>query len=36
MAVEREKMYLCEVKRRRVKDGGGGFNADVIAAEVCN
>jgi hypothetical protein len=23
MAVEREKMYECEVKRRRVKDGGG-------------
>ncbi len=23
MAVEREKMYQCEVKRRRVKDGGG-------------
>jgi hypothetical protein len=23
MAVEREKIYECEVKRRRVKDGGG-------------
>ena len=23
MAVEREKMYHCEVKRRRVKEGGG-------------
>jgi hypothetical protein len=23
MAVEREKMYECEVKRRRVKEGGG-------------
>jgi hypothetical protein len=23
MAVEREKMYQCEVKRRRVKEGGG-------------
>ena len=23
MAVEREKMYQCEVKRRRIKDGGG-------------
>jgi hypothetical protein len=23
MAVEREKMYECEVKRRRVKAGGG-------------
>lgn len=23
MAVEREKMYECEVKRRRVKTGGG-------------
>ena len=23
MAVEREKIYECEVKRRRVKEGGG-------------
>jgi hypothetical protein len=23
MAAEREKMYECEVKRRRMKDGGG-------------
>ncbi len=23
MAVERERMYQCEVKRRRVKEGGG-------------
>ncbi len=23
MAVEREKMYSCEVRRRRVKEGGG-------------
>jgi hypothetical protein len=23
MAAEREKMYECEVKRRRTKDGGG-------------
>ena len=23
MAVEREKIYECEVKRRRVKAGGG-------------
>ena len=23
MAVEREKMYTCEVKRRRMKEGGG-------------
>jgi hypothetical protein len=23
MAVEREKIYECEVKRRRLKDGGG-------------
>jgi hypothetical protein len=23
MAAEREKMYECEVKRRRVKEGGG-------------
>jgi len=23
MAVEREKMYECEVRRRRVKEGGG-------------